>query len=223
MALGAIIEEPQQKADGCVIWLHGLGADGYDFAGVVPSLHLASRHGIRFIFPHAPSRPITINGGYVMPAWYDVTAIDFNAVEDEVGIKQSERELRALIQQQISQGIPAARIIIMGFSQGGALALHTALRYEEPLAGVAVLSAYLPLHTLLAAEKHQQNIAISIFMAHGQADPVVPYQMGETSAQRLQEDGYSVQWHRYPIEHTVSMQELDDLGRWISERLSLRI
>lgn len=221
MTFDAITIEPKQKADACIIWLHGLGADGGDFAGVVPSLGLADKHAIRFIFPHAPDRPVTLNAGYIMPAWYDIVAIDFRAPQDEKGIKESEKNLQALIHQQIKAGIPCKRILLMGFSQGGALALHTALRFEQPLAGVGVLSGYLPLHPTLAHEKHSANATIPIFMAHGTRDPVVPYVMGQQSFERLQQAGFNPVWHPYPMEHTVCIQELIDIGQWINHQLPL--
>lgn len=221
MALEAITIEPKSKANACIIWLHGLGADGSDFVDVVPHLGLPEHHAIQFIFPHAPHRPISINAGYVMPGWYDIVAIDANAPQDENGIKQSEQDLRGLINSAIKQRISPQRILLMGFSQGGALALHTALRFEQPLAGVGVLSAYLPLHDLVEKEKHQANQAIPIFMAHGLSDPIVPYRLGEQSFAWLQNAGYSPSWHAYPMEHTVCMQELMDIGNWIHRQLPL--
>lgn len=221
MALEAITIEPKRKADACIIWLHGLGADGSDFVDVVPHLGLSEQHAIEFIFPHAPHRPITINAGYMMPGWYDIVAIDDKAPQDEKGIKQSEQELREIIQLAISRGIPSQRILLMGFSQGGALAIHTALRFEQPLAGVGVLSAYLPLHDAIAKEKHAANESISIFMAHGLNDSIVPYRLGQQSFTWLQNAGYSPSWHTYSMEHTVCMQELADIGHWINRQLPL--
>lgn len=218
--LDAEIIEPNSKADACVIWLHGLGADGHDFVDVVPSLGLPSGHRIRFVFPHAPSMPITMNGGMVMPAWYDIGAIDLRAVQDEKGIKKSEIAIKAMIEAQIQAGIKSERIILAGFSQGGALALHTALRYPKPLAGVMVLSAYLPLQDLLMKEKHAVNAHIPLFMAHGFMDTVVSYWIGQQSCTHLQAAGFEVDWHSYPMAHTVSLSELHDIGVWIKNALN---
>lgn len=218
--LDAEIIEPNNKADACVIWLHGLGADGHDFVDVVPSLGLPREHQIRFIFPHAPTMPITMNGGMVMPAWYDIGAIDLRAVQDEKGIRKSEGAIKALIEAQIQSGIKSERIILAGFSQGGALALHTALRYPRPLAGVMVLSAYLPLQELLAKEMHSVNSRIPLFMAHGFMDTVVSYWIGQQSCTHLQAAGFEVDWHSYPMAHTVSLSELHDIGVWIKNALN---
>lgn len=218
--LDAEIIEPKNTADACVIWLHGLGADGHDFIDVVPSLGLPSGHRIRFIFPHAPTMPITMNGGMVMPAWYDIGAIDLRAAQDEKGIKKSEVAIKALIEAQIQAGIKSERIILAGFSQGGAMALHTALRYPLPLAGVMVLSAYLPLQDLLVKEKHAVNSHIPLFMAHGFMDTVVSYWIGQQSCTHLQAAGFEVDWHSYPMAHTVSLSELHDIGVWIKNALN---
>lgn len=218
--LDALTIEPKSKASACVIWLHGLGADGHDFANVIPNLRLPKNHTIRFIFPHARKQAVTINGGLIMPAWYDITAIDLDAAQDEKGLKKTEKDVCALIKNQIEQGITADRIIVMGFSQGGAVALHTALRYEQSLAGVAALSSYLPLHALVPEERNPANNHISIFMAHGFMDPVVPYWLGQKSYSTLQALGYDPSWHSYAMPHTVSLQELCDIGEWMREALS---
>lgn len=218
--LPAEIIEPTKTADACVIWLHGLGADGHDFVDAVPSLGLDSSHQIRFIFPHAPMMPITMNGGMVMPAWYDIGAIDLRAAQDEAGIKNSEQAIWALINNQIQQGIKSERIILAGFSQGGAVALHTALRYSKPLAGAIVLSSYLPLQDLLVKEKHSANEKLKIFMAHGFMDSVVSYWIGQQSCTHLQTAGFAVDWHSYPMAHTVSLSELHDIGAWIKNALN---
>ncbi len=217
--LEAITIEPKKAADACIIWLHGLGADGHDFKDVIPSLGLSKEHTIRFIFPHAPTLPVTINGGMRMPAWYDIVALDSKAIQDEKGIRHSEKSVKALIYKTVSEGIKANRIILMGFSQGGALALHTALRFEQPLAGVGVLSAYLPIHHLLMNERNPANLRLSIFMAHGLADTVVPYMMGQASYGWLQNAGYTPQWHSYPMDHSVCYEELQDIGKWIQTQL----
>ncbi|MGE3318331.1 MAG: alpha/beta hydrolase [Candidatus Berkiella sp.] len=218
--LPAEIIEPKNPADACVIWLHGLGADGHDFVDAVPSLGLENSHSIRFIFPHAPMMPITMNGGMVMPAWYDIGAIDLRAAQDEAGIKNSEQAIWALIDEQLKQGVKSERIILAGFSQGGAVALHTALRYPKPLAGAIVLSSYLPLHDLLAKEKHSANEKLKIFMAHGFMDSVVSYWIGQQSCTHLQTAGFIVDWHSYPMAHTVSLSELHDIGAWIKNALN---
>lgn len=210
---------PKGKPEACVVWLHGLGADGYDFVDVVPSLNLPEGHNIRFIFPHAPQRPITINAGMVMPGWYDILGLTMKDPHDEVGIKASEQLIFLLLQDIFATGIPSDRIILMGFSQGGALSLHSALRFPQRLGGVAALSAYLPLDSLLPQERHPANAALPIFMAHGMADPVVPYLMGLHASQQLEKLGYSVEWHAYPILHTVCMPELADISHWIQRIL----
>ncbi len=211
----AIIQEPKQKADACVIWLHGLGADGHDFAPVTRELGLKEEARVRFIFPHAPQMPVTLNFGYVMPAWFDIFAIDINSREDEAGIKASQKILNQLIEDNVNDGIPTDRIILMGFSQGGALAVHTALRYEKPLGGIALLSSYLPLPLLLEKEKHAANKDIPIFMAHGLMDTLVPMSLAELSLKSLQKAGYEPSWHTYPMEHSVCLSELQDIGKWI--------
>ncbi|MBS0288975.1 MAG: carboxylesterase [Proteobacteria bacterium] len=218
--LKAITVQPKNQVDACVIWLHGLGANGHDFENVIPSLGLPANHNIRFIFPHAPSRPVTLNAGFVMPAWYDIVALDSNAVQDEPGIRQSEKLLVNLI-DEVTKEIASHRILLMGFSQGGALALHTALRFTQPLAGVGVLSGYLPLHDRLLNEYHSSNKAISIFMAHGLGDPIVPYVMGQKSYGWLESAGFKPTMHTYPMDHTVCLEELSDIGKWIQHRLGV--
>lgn len=217
--LEAIVREPKTPANACVIWLHGLGADGYDFSEIVPSLSLSPRHAIRFVFPHAPFQPVTFNSGLSMRAWYDVVAIDWKAREDEEGIRRSDSALRFLIEKTLEEGIASNRIVLVGFSQGGALALYTALRFEKPLGGVCALSTYLPMRDLLAKEASPANRSIPIFMTHGLMDPVVSYWMGQHSAACLQREGYLVEWHPYPSGHTVGLQALDDLGRWLNRLL----
>jgi phospholipase/carboxylesterase len=219
MVFDAITIEPNKKADAVVIWLPGLGADGYDFVDAVPSLGLGQDHSIRFIFPHAPSQPVTLNNNFVMPAWYDIFALEFNAPEDEKGIKQAEEILGKLIDSVITQGIASTRIFLLGFSQGGALAIHTALRFNKPLAGVGVLSGWLPLRSLLLKEQHVANANIPIFMGHGSQDPLVPEKMGQYSYKLITEAGHEVDWHSYPMEHTVCLPELKDIGKWIQQCL----
>ena len=218
MSLETIVIEPPEKADACVIWLHGLGADGHDFVEALPGLNLPPNHKIRFIFPHAPYQPVTLNNGMTMRAWYDVISLDFNDRQDEKGIKASEQALKALI-TSVQKEIKSERIILMGFSQGGAMVLHTALRLEAPLAGVGALSSYLPLQASLKTHKHEANKNISIFMGHGTKDPLIPILLGQWSAELLTSMGYHVNWHAYPIEHTVSLPELNDVGQWIVSSL----
>jgi phospholipase/carboxylesterase len=219
MIFDAITIEPNKKAEAVVIWLHGLGADGYDFVDAVPSLGLGQDHAVRFIFPHAPSQPVTLNNNFVMPAWYDIVALEFDAPEDEKGIKDAQEILRKFINSVITQGIASTRIFLLGFSQGGALAIHTALRFDKPLAGVGVLSGWLPLRTSLLNEQHVANANIPIFMAHGSEDPLVPEKLGKHSCKLIKEAGHEVNWHSYPMAHSVCLAELNDIGKWIQQCL----
>ncbi|MDH3640075.1 MAG: alpha/beta hydrolase [Gammaproteobacteria bacterium] len=202
-----------------VIWLHGLGADGYDFEPIVPALKLPADPVVRFVFPHAPMRPVTINGGMVMRAWYDISAMEMVRNEDAAGVEQSAAQVRDLIAEQNRDGIPTERIILAGFSQGGAIALHTGLRYAEALAGIMALSTYVPLKQRLAKEAHASNLGTSVFMAHGTSDPVIPLTLGDASRKLLQELGYPVEWRTYPMQHAVSPEEIDDIGRWLRARM----
>lgn len=198
-----------------VIWLHGLGADGHDFEPIVPELGLGAEPGVKFIFPHAPVRPITVNGGMRMRGWYDIKSMDIVGREDPEGIQDSEQKIRRLIQSQIESGIPSDRIILAGFSQGGAVALHTALRYQHRLAGVIALSTYVPLTGTVKAEVSESNLGIPIFMAHGDFDPVVAPQLGLNSMTLLEELGYDVEWRTYPMPHSVSPEEIRNIGNWM--------
>ena len=198
-----------------VIWLHGLGADGNDFAAIVPELDLSGCPPIRFIFPHAPSMPVTLNGGYVMPAWYDILGTDLAKREDAAGIRNSARAIEALIAHEVVRGIAPGAIVLAGFSQGCAMALHTGLRHDARLAGIMALSGYLPLADTLANERSAANAATPIFMAHGLADPVVPIARAEVSRQALLGMGYPVQWHSYPMPHSVHPQEIADIGQFL--------
>jgi phospholipase/carboxylesterase len=198
-----------------VIWLHGLGADGHDFVPVARELALAIP--IRFIFPHAPEIPISINGGYIMPAWYDIYALTRGSPQDEAGIQRSQAEMDALIGQQISLGIPAERILLVGFSQGGAIALHTALRYSQRLAGVIGLSTYLPVSASLDQEKTQTNLDLPIFMAHGSFDEIISLDTGVASRIALQKRGYNVEWHEYAMAHSVCSDEIADIRKFITK------
>ena len=203
-----------------VIWLHGLGADGHDFEPIVPFLGLPAGKAVRFIFPHALRRPITINGGAVMRAWYDIIEISTTKGQDEAGIRHSAGKVRALIQHEIDRGIPASKIVLAGFSQGGAMALHVGLRYPEKLAGIMVLSAYLMFPDRLQSERSEANAATPVFIGHGTQDPMVPFALGQAVHTALQAGGWPVEWHSYPIPHSVSQPEIADIGRWLQGFLS---
>lgn len=213
--------QPDGAHTATVIWLHGLGADGNDFVPIVPELRLGRGHGVRFIFPHAPVRPVTLNGGVPMRAWYDILALDANVKQDVAGIRASSARVRAYIDAEMAAGIPASKLVLCGFSQGGAIALHAGLRLDSPLAGVVGLSTYMPLHETLEAEASPLSRQTPLFLAHGRADPVVAYAWGESTARGLQQRGYAVEWRSYPMGHEVSAEEIGDLARWLSLRLQL--
>ena len=202
-----------------VIWLHGLGADGHDFEPIVPELGLPRGHGIKFIFPHAPERPVTINGGMVMRAWYDVAAPDLTQREDEAGLQDSADHVRGFIAAELERGIPSRRIVLAGFSQGGAIALFAGLRFAEPLAGILALSSYLPVPSRLAHEASTSNKDTPILMAHGLLDPIIPVHQGEISAGLLRQQTYAVEWKTYPMPHSVCPAEIHDIGQWVRQRL----
>lgn len=203
-----------------VIWLHGLGADGHDFEPIVPELVEPSWPALRFVFPHAPVRPITINGGMRMRGWYDIRGMDFAAGQDEAGIRDSIAKVEALIAREVAHGIPPSRILLAGFSQGGAITLAAGLRRGEPLLGLVALSTYLPLHDTFPAEASKAALASPIFMAHGRFDPVVPEALGKMSHDWLKAMGCSVEWHSYPMPHSVCAEEILDLRRWMAARLA---
>lgn len=204
-----------------VIWLHGLGADGSDFVPVVPELGLEDLPGIRFVFPHAPSIPVTCNGGYVMPAWYDIISLEPGSRRvDEAGILHSREALRALIARENQRGIPAERIFLAGFSQGGAVAYTTALTHPEKLAGLIALSTYLPTPQIVSAEASAANRDLPIFAAHGTADDIVSPALGLAARDFLIRNGYRPEWHEYPMPHSVCIEESVDIGRWLRTRLS---
>ncbi len=209
---------PQPSA--AVIWLHGLGADGHDFAGLVPELDVSGCPAIRFIFPHAPAIPVTVNGGYVMPAWYDIFGTDLIGRQDAVGIRASAQAVAALIEREMARGIPAHRMVLAGFSQGCAMALHTGLRFPQTLAGIVALSGYLPLAAQFAAERSAANAHTPIFMAHGKQDPVVVPARGEASRDLLTRLGYPVQWHSYPMPHSLHPREVVDIGVFLGQVLA---
>ena len=209
---------PQPSA--AVIWLHGLGADGNDFVPIVPELDLAGCPGIRFVFPSAPSMPVTINGGYVMPAWYDILGRNLVDREDASGIHASASAIVKLIEREASRGIAYENIVLAGFSQGCAMVLQVGLRFPQKLAGIMALSGYLPLAMSLAIEKHSANQNTPIFMAHGEYDPVVPLERAQASCALLEKLGYSVSWNEYPMEHSVNHAELVDISRFLQQVLS---
>ena len=200
-----------------VIWLHGLGADGHDFEAIVPELDLPA-DPIRFVFPHAPMQPVTINAGMVMRAWYDVSDAAIR-IEDEAGVRASQARLEALIAREKDRGTSANRLLLAGFSQGGAIALHTGLRHRERLAGIMALSCYLPVADTLAAEAHAANRDVPVFMAHGTQDPVVVLARGENSRDALAAMGHPVQWHTYPMPHSVHPREVADISAFLKQVL----
>lgn len=201
-----------------VIWLHGLGADGHDFEPIVPELLRPDWPAIRFIFPHAPVQPVTINGGVRMRSWYDIVGVDLNAQQDEAGIRASAAFVGTLIQREIERGIPAERILLAGFSQGGAIVLTAGLRHTQRLGGIIALSTYLPLAWTLEAEAAPANRQTPIFMAHGTMDPVVALPRAEASRDALNAMAYPVEWHQYPMPHSVSIEEIRDLTKWLQAR-----
>ena len=203
-----------------VIWLHGLGADGHDFAPIVPDLVRPDWPGIRFVFPHAPMRAVSINNGAVMRAWYNIVSMELDKRADEVGLRESMAELDALINRERDRGVPLSRILLAGFSQGGAVVLAHMLRQKTPVAGVMALSTYLPLGSKNAEELSEAAKNIPVFMAHGKFDPVVPLGLGEYSLQQLQQLGFTVQFKSYQMQHSVCPEEIRAMGDWLSERFS---
>ena len=202
-----------------VIWLHGLGADGHDFAPIVPELRLPAGKAVRFIFPHATIQPVTINGGMAMRSWYDILTPQLVKREDETGIRVSEQAILALIAREIARGVPSANIVLAGFSQGCAMTLHTGIRVPFKLAGLMGLSGYLPLGDLAQAEHQSANLDTPVFLAHGTYDPVVAPERAETSRAKLQELGYKVQWHTYPMPHSVCPEEISDISQFLQSVL----
>jgi phospholipase/carboxylesterase len=216
----ALVLTPDGAPAASVIWLHGLGADGYDFAPIVDELRLPPAQPVRFIFPHAPMRPVTINNGFVMRAWYDILSLGPDRPEDEAGVRASGEIVAALIAGEVSAGVAEERIVVAGFSQGGAMALHIGLRHPRRLAGIMALSAYLPLQAKLAAEASAANGATPILLCHGLQDGVVPVALGMRARDELQRLGRPVEWRTYPMEHQVSMQEIADIGDWLRRVLA---
>jgi len=213
--LEAIEIETTASPGAAIIWMHGLGADGHDFVDIVPQLGLPARPGVRFVFPHAPMRPVTINGGYVMRAWYDIRDDGGVRREDPAGVRASQKSIEALIQRERERGVPARSIVIAGFSQGGAMALQTSLRHGERLAGVMALSCSLPLADTLAAEAAPANRDVPIFMAHGTDDPMIPMARALRARETLSGLGYRVEWHEYAMPHSVSLEEVRDISAWL--------
>lgn len=217
-SLDRVTVDTSPAPDHCVVWLHGLGADGHDFEPAVPELRLPGDLGVRFIFPHAPVRPVTVNGGMRMRAWYDIAELDIAARQDEAGIRDSARRIEGLLAEVRDQGYSPGDTVLAGFSQGGAIALHAGLRHEPRLAGIVALSCYLPLHEQLDDEAARANRETPIFMGHGIQDPVVPCALGERSRDFLGARGYEVDWHQYPVPHGVTPEELRDIGEWLTAR-----
>jgi phospholipase/carboxylesterase len=201
-----------------VVWLHGLGADGHDFEPLVPELSWPGAPDIRYVFPHAPMRPVTLNGGMPMRAWYDIMSLTTGRDQDQRGIADSVNQAAALVRREIGRGIAANRIVVAGFSQGGAIALQLALRYPERLAGLVALSTYLLLDQRFEQEAHAANRGLPVFIAHGSYDPMVPCQLGEAAADRLRGMGYEVEWRRYTMPHSVCPEEVVDLAAWLRAR-----
>ncbi len=212
--------ETAPDPDAAVVWMHGLGADGHDFEPIVPELRLPATARVRFVFPHAPLRPVTINQGHVMRAWYDVRALAGVRREDEAGVRQSARQIEALVARERERGIAPRRIVIAGFSQGGAMALHVGLRYPDRIAGILALSCYLPLTDALDAERSPANRDVPIFWAHGLHDPMIPLAMADQGREQVAARAYQIEWHQYPIPHSVSAEEIADVARWLERVLA---
>jgi len=211
--------EPRKRATCAVVWLHGLGADGHDFAPIVPHLDLDPALPVRFVFPHAPRIPVGINMGMVMPAWYDIRGPDLRQGQDEEGIRRSAAQVTALLEREIERGVPSRNIVLAGFSQGGAMAVHVGLRHVQPLAGLIALSTYAVLGETIEVELSSANRGIAVFQAHGTEDPMVPFRRGEDLHRRLVELGCDVAWKTYPMQHEVCMEQIADIGAWLRTRL----
>ena len=220
-SLERIVVEPKTPATAVVIWLHGLGDSGAGFAPVVPALGLPSHHSIRFIFPHAPEQAVTINGGYVMRAWYDIKSMDLHDRADMQGVLASELHVNALINEQITAGIPSERIVLAGFSQGGVMSLFSGLRFEKRLAGIMALSCYLPTADVLPTELSIVNRDTPILQQHGVQDDVVPLSAGALAKDALISDGYQVQWQTYPMAHSVIPAQLNDIRQWLLQQFEM--
>ena len=218
--LPAIEVETAPNPDASVIWLHGLGADGNDFVPIVPELGLPATLRLRFVFPHAPVRAVTINNGMRMRAWYDISAADLTNRADLAGVRQSASAVEGLIARERERDIASERIVLAGFSQGGAVALYAGVRHAERLAGIMALSTYLIAPDALAHDASAVNLGVPIFMAHGTADPVVRFPWGESSKRLLEAQGYAIEWHSYRMEHSVCLEEVRAIGAWLARALS---
>lgn len=214
----AVILEPEAPANAAVVWLHGLGADGHDFVPIAGELRLPASARVRYIFPHAPVQPVTINAGMPMRAWYDIVSLTRADQQDDAGIRASARIAQNHIEAQVAAGVPRNRIVLAGFSQGGAIALHAGLRQAEPLAGILALSTYVPLHLSVPAELTAAGRAMPILMCHGLYDNVVPLALGSSSRDGLRQLGCTVEWHDYPMQHEVCGEEIGDLSAWFGRR-----
>ncbi|HEY4081886.1 MAG TPA: alpha/beta hydrolase [Burkholderiaceae bacterium] len=219
MSLEGLEFETAPNPVASIIVLHGLGADGNDFVPIAQELDLSSVGPIRYVFPHAPVRPVTVNGGYKMRAWYDILGVDLVRREDEAGLRESQAQIEGLIEREVGRGIAPERIVLMGFSQGCAMTLMTGLRHAQKLAGLVGLSGYLPLLDKIEAERNPANAATPIFMAHGLQDPIVPIARAQASREALQALGYNIEWHDYPMPHSVCAEEVEALGSWLSKVL----
>ena len=218
--LECVEQAPAVPARSSVIWLHGLGADGHDFESIVPELGLSDELAVRFVFPHAPRRPVTINGGMVMRAWYDIRGFDIRRDEDIEGLRTSEAQVRALVEHEVSRGVSEERIVLAGFSQGGAIALQAGVRHPRRLAGIMALSTYLTLPEKLESEASPANTDCPVFMAHGTQDPVVPFEGGQQSRDALKAQGYEIEWREYPMPHAVCAEEIADISAWLNRVFS---
>lgn len=217
--LASVERETGPEPRHSVIWLHGLGADGNDFVPIVPDLVDNAWPALRFVFPHAPVQPVSVNGGVPMRAWYDIFGFDARAPQDEAGIRRAIGAVEALIAREHERGVPSERIVLAGFSQGGAIALAAGLRHAQPLAGIVALSTYLPISATLAPERSAANARVPIFWGHGSADPIVVLQRGLDSRTLLEGLGYTIDWHTYPMPHSVCAEEITDLRHWLTDRL----
>ena len=215
--LECVTVETSPEPQFSVIWMHGLGADGYDFVPVVRELDTLGIPGIRFIFPHAPKRPVSINNGFIMRAWYDIKHTDLGRQEDEEGLRESQAQIEAIIAEEKARGLSSRQIALAGFSQGGAMTYQTGLRHAEPLAGLIALSAYVPLIQTIEGERHAANQDTPLFVAHGTADPIVPMTRGRSSADHLTSLGYAIDWHRYPMPHSVCEEEIEDIAKFLNK------
>jgi phospholipase/carboxylesterase len=219
--LDSIVLEPTSPANAAVIWMHGLGADGNDFAPIIPELDLPRTHTVRFIFPNAPTMPVTINGGYVMRAWYDIVGADLDNRADEAGVRRSQAQISEIVAAQRAKGIATERMVLAGFSQGGVIALQTALRHESKFAGVLALSTYLACRDTLGIEGTLANKSTPIFYAHGSVDPVIPISLAKRSKAELENHGYAVEFHEYGMPHSVCAEEVDDIAAFLKRVLNI--